>query len=289
MVIIRVTGGLGNQMFQYIYGQALSQKYNQEVAYDLTWYGMSSNHRYRELESHEKFRLKSFGIEPRAISQNSSTFFHSKPGKAFNIVANKIFGTGVKPVLPTYLIGYWLGEQYFKNIWEDVPKIFKLPKITNKKSLNYKEQIKDSNAAVSLHVRMGDYKNYPHLQVCSPAYYKNAVNYLESKLPNAKLFVFSDDIKNAREVLGKGNDMVFVEDAGSDLDEFQLMAQCNHHVICNSTFSWWGAWLGEHTNKDDRLVLAPVRWFNQTDSHAHRKLHDVDRIIPPRWHKIEVD
>jgi len=288
MLIIRVTGGLGNQMFQYIRGQALQEKYNKKVVYDLTWYNMSSNHRYRELESHESYRLAAFGIEPEMISEQTSTFFNSKIGKVYNLIQMKWFELGMRPLFPTYFVGYWNGEAYFENIKERVPGIYTLPPSENENAIAYKKMMEDGPTSVSMHIRRGDYQNHKQLQVCTPEYYNAAIEYLKTKLDDFCVFVFSDDIGYCKEILGGHDNIVFIENCGSDLDEFQLMSVCKHHVVSNSTFSWWTAWLGEHRNKDGRMVLTPPRWYNNPEQYAQQMRHiDITKIIPDRWIKIE--
>ena len=185
MLIIRVTGGLGNQMFQYIYGQAIQEKYNKKVYYDLTWYNISSGHRHRELETHESYRLGAFGIEPDMISESTSRFFNSKPGKLYNLFQLKWANWGLKPLLPTYFLGYWNGEPYFENIKEQVPGIYTLPPSSNENAQSYKKMMHEGPTSVSMHIRRGDYKNHPQLQVCTPEYYKAAiaVSYTHLTLP----------------------------------------------------------------------------------------------------------
>ena len=287
MLIIRVTGGLGNQMFQYIYGQALKERFNKKVLYDLTWYNMDSSHRYRELENHESYRLRAFGIEPEMISENTSNFFNSKLGKVYNLIQQQWFKWGLRPIMPTYFLGYWNGEPYFENIKESVTNIYELPTLTNENALKYKAMMESGPTSVSMHIRRGDYKNHAHLQVCTPEYYKAAMKHLNTKLDDFCVFVFSDDISYCKEILGEHENVVFIENCGTDLDEFQLMTHCKHHVVSNSTFSWWTAWLAENRYKDGRMVLTPPNWYKNPENFTQQlRFIDLDKIIPDRWTKI---
>ena len=275
-------------MFQYVYGRVIEKKYNQKLSLDLTWYNISSTHRYRELESHESYRLSAFGIEPEVVSEPASHFHNSKVGKLVNLIHFQLINRGMKPLWPAYFQGYWLGESFFEHMKDEVANIFKLPGISNQNALNFKEQVENGPTAVSMHIRRGDYKNYKHLQVCTPEYYKSAINYLDHALDEYQLYIFSDDISYCQEMLQGYDNLTFIEDSGSDLDEFQLMIHCKHHVISNSTFSWWSAWLGENKNKDNRMILTPNRWFNQKEGESQAaKSQDVSRIIPDRWIKVE--
>lgn len=288
MLIVRITGGMGNQMFQYIYGRVIEKKYNQKLSLDLTWYNISSTHRYRDLESHESYRLSAFGIAPEAVSESTSRFHNSKVGKLVNLIHFQLIDRGMKPLWPAYFQGYWLGESYFEHMKDDVVEIFQLPTITHENALSYKTQIESGPTAVSMHIRRGDYKNYKHLQVCTPAYYKSAISYLNDALDEYQLYIFSDDISYCQQMLQEYDNITFIKDSGSDLDEFQLMIYCKHHVISNSTFSWWSAWLGENKSKDSRMVLAPDRWFNRKEGQSQAaKSQDISKIIPDRWIKVE--
>lgn len=288
MIIIRVTGGMGNQMFQYIFGRALQKKYNQKLAYDLTWYNISSSHRYSELQAHESFRLDVFDIHPDAIDVPQSNFFNSRVGKVFNGLHFQGIGRGMKPMFPAYYSGYWQGEAFFDNIKDEVVGIFKMPELTNDVAHNYASQIKEAPNAVSLHVRRGDSTKNPTLQICPPSYYQNAIQHIDSNLSEYNLFVFSDDVAYCREIFGDNKKITYVERAGIDLDDFHLMSLCDHHVIANSSFSWWSAWLGENKAKDGRIVMAPELWYRDLHKLAprQRRYHHPDKILPERWVKI---
>ncbi|MFK7803251.1 MAG: alpha-1,2-fucosyltransferase [Anaerolineae bacterium] len=275
-------------MFQYVYGRVAEKKYNQKLAFDLTWYNISSSHRYRELEGHESYRLSAFSIEPELINDTQSQFFNSKPGKLVNLIHFNLIDRGIKPLGPAYFQGYWLGESFFEHMKDDVVDMFKITDIENQDALKYKRKIEGSSAPVSMHIRRGDYKNHKHLQVCTPEYYKSAIKHLDKTLGNYELFVFSDDIAYCQDMLKGIPNVTFIENGGSDVDEFKLMIHCKHHVISNSTFSWWSAWLGENRSNDNRMVLTPNRWFNQTEGESQAaKSQDVNKIIPERWTKVE--
>ncbi|MEM8859477.1 MAG: alpha-1,2-fucosyltransferase, partial [Chloroflexota bacterium] len=145
----------------------------------------------------------------------------------------------------------------------------------------------DGPVSVSMHIRRGDYAKHPQLQVCTPAYYQAAFEFLKSKFEDFCVFVFSDDIPYCKEILAGNENVIYVENCGTDLDEFQLMSCCKHHVVANSTFSWWSAWLGEMRNQDGRMVLTPPVWYNEPEKYPQQMRHiDVTKIIPDHWTKI---
>jgi hypothetical protein len=118
-----------------------------------------------------------------------------------------------------------------------------------------------SPSSVALHVRRGDYVSDPvyskKYRVMDVDYYRAAVAQIESRVADAKLFVFSDDLDWCREHLAMLGPTKFV-DGGGDLADFRLMSRCSHHIISNSTFAWWAAWLGTHQGQ---VVVAPKEWF----------------------------
>ena len=186
------------------------------------------------------------------------------------------------------LDGYWQNEDYFKDIREDILECFTFnPEGIDQKNKETAEKMMTSNS-VSLHVRRGDYLTsaYQHVysNICSVQYYKRATEYICQNIDNLFFFIFSDDIEwckeNIRELFGDGFDesrIAFIDYNHGDQSylDMYLMSKCRHHIIANSTFSWWGAWLG--TN-EDKIVVAPDRWFAN---------HDVTDIICDDWVRIE--
>jgi hypothetical protein len=143
-----------------------------------------------------------------------------------------------------------------------------------------------ADISISIHIRRGDYvqnkKTGKHHGNCSSEYYKNALDEILSKLSkgqreNVRLFIFSDDIEWARKNLSFACPSVFVSNpATPDYEELVLMSKCSHHIIANSSFSWWGAWLDSNPQK---IVIAPAKWFNTRQSL-------YKDIVPSSWIKI---
>ena len=181
------------------------------------------------------------------------------------------------------LIGNWQNEKYFSSFQDSVIShfSFKLPlNAINSKRLN---RILNSNS-ISIHVRRGDYvdniganKNHG---VCSLDYYRKSINYILNKIDNPTFFVFSDDpvwveenlkIKGEHEYInGNMGNMSYVD--------MQLMSNCKHNIIANSSFSWWGAWLNRNTEK---IIIAPRQWFANPEKNSNKK-----ELVPSSWIKI---
>jgi hypothetical protein len=188
----------------------------------------------------------------------------------------------------TTLIGYWQTEQYFKEHWADMKRIF-LPKQNfTLRGLETLVLIKEAGSrSVFLTVRRTDYLNNTfHGGMLPLEYYVKALELVEQKAPNPHVFVFTDDVEWVQHnfklpcqmTVGGNFDRTVKGHLGREDEELYLMSQCRHAIMANSSYSWWGAWLGE--NKDDRVVVAPARWFGPT---SHEDPRD---IVPERWIKI---
>ena len=282
MNIIRMTGGLGNQMFQYALYLKLKTLGRQVKMDDVTEY---------ENRDARPIMLWCFDLSyPKAsreeINQLTDGFM-----KLGHRIRRKLFGRRSleyqeqscnfdEQVLirePAYLTGYFQSDRYFKDIEEQVREAFQFSdKIWREiddeiveKIRNFQEQI-DNSLSVSIHIRRGDYMEneevYGH--ICTETYYKRAVELMKVKYPGACFFVFSNEPEWAekwtKDQYGSGNGFTVIE--GTDemtgyLDLF-LMSRCRHHILANSSFSWWGAWLNP---SEDKTVIAPSKWFNNQD------------------------
>lgn len=283
MIIIRMTGGLGNQMFQYALYLKL-KSLGKEVKFDdITEYRLSNA---------RPIMLWAFGIDyPKAteeeIDKITDGFLYLS-----HRIRRKIFGRKSKEYMentcnfdpmvlekdPAYLTGYFQSEKYFADIKEEVRKAFAFSLIIfegiedklKQKIEEYRRGI-DSCLAVSIHIRRGDYLENSEVYGgnCTPQYYEAAINRMKELFPKAVFFVFSNDDawteKWCREQEEKHKmHFVAVTDTPEELGylDLYLMSRCRHHVVANSSFSWWGAWLNEKT---DKKIIAPAKWFNNQD------------------------
>jgi hypothetical protein len=179
-----------------------------------------------------------------------------------------------------YLAGYWQSEKYFKEIEDIIRRDFCFKSEPEQQNAAMAEKIKGV-AAVCVHVRRTDYVTDPGasqlLGTCSPEYYRNAACLVGSQVSNLHFFVFSDEPDWARANLELGGATTFVTHNGSEkgYEDQRLMALCRHHIIANSSFSWWGAWLGNSGG----IVVAPKRWFIAKEL-------DTRDVIPERWVRL---
>jgi hypothetical protein len=258
MIISKIQGGLGNQMFQYAYGKHLATKYNKKLYLDINFY---------QYQSLRKFSLQDFDDVDIDISVGKIKVDYPiyRVDDDFNYKE-----------LPTpnncgyYLNGYWQSEKYFKESESVIKNNFKPNKNLFEKIL--KTPFIDTNT-VSLHVRRTDYvtSNGYH-PVQSIEYYKNAIDIIGDY---DYIFVFSDDIQWCKDNL-KFKNMVFME-GFSDIEDLHIMSLCQNNIIANSSFSWWGAWLNIHPEKK---IIAPTNWFGEQAN------LNTSNMIPSDWIKI---
>ena len=274
MVILELSGGLGNQMFQFALYKKL-QSIGRNVVFDLSHY---------DCEGTRQLELQLFdGIKHGNILTISNMDYIRRVKRYLINKLNRVYQDKIGIFQPEIydmdwvrLVGYWQNEKYFADIREDILKSFSFDRNTVGDYNNRLAQEMENRTSVSLHVRRGDYLDprYSHAynNICTVDYYKKAVKYINDNVGNPYFYIFSDDLEwvkdNISLLMGSNNvdDRVTFVDGNrgenSYLDMF-LMSQCRHHIIANSTFSWWGAWLG--TN-EDKIVVSPSRWLANHDT-----------------------
>ena len=269
MIIIKIKGGLGNQLFQYATGRAVALHHKLPLKLDLTIFKTYKLHRYL---------LDQFAIQADIATENE--IIKLKGGN--NVILSALRKTGfikrksyIKEKRSShfdasvfknnfvYLDGYWQNELYFTAIRELL-----LPELTSSSSISdlgcaYLESIKNSNS-VSLHVRRGNYLNTKNINVLDVDYYMKAADYIRKNVEKPTFYVFSDDLEWCKNSLGFLDDCIYVDRTQTDIDDLKLMSFCRHNIIANSSFSWWGAWLNQNPKK---TVIAPKGWLlNDPDS-----------------------
>lgn len=294
MIITFLTGGLGNQMFQFAAGKALALKLKQELKLDISNYShFQPNETIREFELAKVFQGTFEIAEPKDLKKvlGWKTIFHQHPflRKIFRKVAqnnNWVVepGFGYWPDFfsrdsACLIEGYWQTKKYFESYADEIRESFRF-KLDDFKNPELINKIENSNS-ISIHIRRGDFATHKATNnfhgICGSDYYLKAIEEISQKKENANFFVFSDDIEAAKELLKNCKNTYFVDENSSANSHFDmmLMSRCKHHIIANSTFSWWGAWL--NTNPD-KTIIAPAQWFANG-------LSDSD-LIPSEWLRI---
>lgn len=274
MIIVRLNGGLGNQLFQYAAGRSLAIKNNDTLQLDVSGYHkqLSQKQIYRNLDITD-FMITALEASSEDISRIKNPF--GSVSKILRGIEQKIFSRYYVDWHPEvlnqsgdiYLDGYFQTEKYFQDHKEIILNELTLIPELSKDIQSYVNNIESKNCKISLHIRRGDYvenirasKN--HL-VCDIGYYQRAIAYMKNKFPELHLFIFSDDPRWVRENLMTTVPLTFVSADKADRNalrpsqELTLMSKCNHHILSNSSFSWWGAYLN---GSIDKVVLAPNVW-----------------------------
>ncbi len=280
MVVVKLIGGLGNQLFQYAFGKNLSLQLNRELILDISSFEHYDLH---------KFSLLHFNIVAGVNKYCNKTI--NKTTKSIQIVKehsllyNKHLKIDETKDL-IYLDGYWQSEKYFIQNKSEILSTLTLKSKLSKLDFNIITLIKESKYPfVSMHVRRGDYvdnksSNLIH-GTCSVEYYKRAYNVLK-KMLNSKfaILLFSDDLDWVKVNFDFISEAIYCDhnDSNSNFADLYLMTLCHHNVIANSTFSWWGAELNLNPNK---IVISPAIWFNDFD----KNLTSMN-IIPENWIRI---
>ena len=291
-VVTALCGGLGNQMFQYAAGRALSLRTGAPLLLDVSWYGNIVGATPRD------YMLHAFSIQENIATEDQLQPFRRQPQKFYQKVLRKLLGRPhplpkglaeephfqywpgffqVQP--PAYLSGYWQSEQYFAEYASAIRADFTFPPLPAGVAQQVGQAIAQSPHPVAIHVRRGDYVASPEANathgVCSASYYAKAIAHIAEQCPNATLFLFSDDPAWVQENFATQGLPAFVVDLALPNEpwhDMHLISLCEHHIIANSSFSWWGAWLGEKGG----MVYAPSPWFADT------KILSKDLYLP-QW------
>lgn len=287
MIITQLNGGLGNQMFQYAVGRCLAIKLKTELKLDVLPF---DTYKLRQYE------LSHYHIQECFASAKELAIFYENRSwrKKFLLLKGKFlaaklnlyqekaftFDSSVFSLSDgQYLRGYWQSEKYFKEIEEQLRRDFVLKEKLSEASQGSARKISSQKCPVSLHIRRGDYvtskqTNQVH-GTCSLMYYKDCLMHLKKHIDDFTLFVFSDDPEWVKENLKFDVPMIYVTHNGAEraYEDMHLMSLCRHHIIANSSFSWWGAWLNSNKKK---MVFTPRKWFNDESI-------STKDLIPENW------
>ena len=254
-------GRLGNQMFQYATLKSIAAKHN----YNFNIPPSNFKNPWEDHQLFEGFELYNFPKENIMFNQTEKKveekYFHFDEELYENCPDD------------VDLFGYFQTEKYFCDISGDVKKDFTFKENILSIAKDYKDQI-EGDEVISLHVRRGDYVNQPWHGCCPLVYYQEALSMLNNDIP---VVIFTDDPKWALSQNIFDSDRFYVSEKNSNLFDMCLMTMCNYHIIANSSFSWWGAWLS-----DSKKVISPKRWFGSPLSEQN----NTKDLIPDRWIKL---
>lgn len=286
-IIANIAGGLGNQMFQYAAAYSLAQNKNFKLMLDISDFTKINN---------RTFQLKYFFNITNSIATNKEVksilgmrrfFLIRRILKKINKITPNllieepyIFNERFLEVENSiYLQGYWQNYNYFLSYKKKLQNIFKLKSLSSKDILFSDHYLKMNNLT-SVHIRKGDYINKNNKNIFNQLgtkYYMDSISYIKNMVSKPFFFIFSDDYNWVKDNIKlPHNEYILMDHSLDSLIDFKLMSLCQHHIIANSTFSWWPAWLKDENRGD--IVIAPKKWLNTN--------LEPKGIIMPSWVQI---
>ena len=287
MIAVRLIGGLGNQLFQFAAGRRLAGRHGSELVLDLGWFRYEG----RDFATPRPYALGGLGLQARTKR------FRLRTVRAFEAGRRHPFSSRTLEVIrqregdftvdervlnapdDVLLIGYWQSEAYFADAAEEIRRELGIRSVPVREQYRVLDRAVETRSAVAVHVRRGDYVSSPATRavhgVLDREYYRRALRYVAERVVEPAFFAFSDETGWVERELASEMCLTVVH-GGDALQELRLMSRCAHHVIANSSFSWWGAWLGE---RSESVVVAPRQWF--ADPRA-----DTRSVVPARWERL---
>lgn len=295
VIIVKFMGGLGNQMFQYAAGRRLALLHNAQLKLDIAHLNDPRCNTPRD------YALKHLSINAEiATTVETNSLRRKGEGQVQRLFSLGLCSSARKRALSRdyrephfhfdphflvatddcYLDGYWQSEKYFADIKDIIHSEFRVIYPLRGRNQELAELIR-ATESFSLHVRRGDYVSNPTTSkyhgICGLKYYELAIELIVEKMTQPRAFIFSDDPEWAKMNLKFSFPTTFICHNGSCCyEDLRLMSLCRHNIIANSSFSWWGAWLNGNS---DKIVVAPARWFNNTEI-------DINDLLPESWMRV---
>jgi len=294
MIVAKLNGGLGNQLFQYAAARRLSIKHATKLKLDIEYLKNSHQKITNRQYCLDKFNIKADIATPLEIAEISGI----RPNLKMNLLVRTRRALGLNSLAPhaikeksfqfdpsfiaapddIYMLGFWQSEKYFTDIHNTLRRELSFIQGPQGKNADLASKIATENA-VFLHIRRGDYVSHPDVAklngTCDQAYYDRSLSIIADKVRNPVLYVFSDEPEWVRQNMHFPFPTTIIDHNGPDdaHEDLRLMSLCRHAIIANSTFSWWGAWM---IDSEDKVVVAPRKWFADPDI-------DTSDVIPDHW------
>lgn len=284
-ITVNIYGGLGNQMFQYAAGRALSLHYQVPLYLNIEWFSQKQALQEMRVYQLDLFENITAPIQKRSSFPCSTIIKRIKQYLLFSHTTQEphfSYWPGFFEITPpTILNGYWQCEKYFKNFQKEILHDFTFPALPESAKKLSKDIAKVSES-VSVHIRRSDYINNHQAQAfhgnLHKDYYNEALQTIKYRCGNTKLFIFSDEpqwVRQNFDCCGHSSVIVDLNFPSAPHHDMHLMTLCKHHIIANSSFSWWGAWLGNNHG----LTIAPRKWFAQKTFNEYKDIYCKDWIV----------
>lgn len=284
MIIVRIVGGLGNQLFQYAAAKALAEKHGVMLKLDIAGFPGDTLRRFDLTKfsiplayaSAEDIKKRKAGNALQRVTQrllpHAFKTFYKEPHFHFD---PSFFRLGKE----VYLQGFFQSEKYFHSIQNHLRKEFDVSHLVNQSIKALAAELKKEDS-ISLHIRRGDYLDEAILKyhgILPATYYRGAIDLLKRKYPAARFYLFSDHPVAASKELALPDVRIISGTITSNhFEDLYLMQHCRHNIIANSSFSWWAAWLNTNPGK---TVVAPKNWFNEGPK-------DTQDLLPETWIRV---
>jgi hypothetical protein len=280
MILLRLRGSLGNQLFSYCFGRALAIRKKDILIID-KWpiYQYDAQSYY----SLSKFNIKGFvfPLQFKYLSNIFKRFFNSDISLLSRVNFVELYEESVEKECASsknlIIDGHWQSFRYFEKEWKILKKELTLKDDFSVEEKSLIHEIRKSNS-VSIHLRRGDYLKSKDLDVLDLEYYRKSINLILRKIENPKFFIFSDDIKWVEENLKVKHAIYLKQNIQHPEKDLIVMSNAKNHIIANSTFSWWGAYLNKSKKK---IVIAPKKWFVSKERNKY-----LSDLLPKEWLKI---
>jgi hypothetical protein len=297
-VIVKLKGGMGNQMFQYAFGRMLEHSAKKaghpiSIHYDTTAYSDPI-----KKDTKRPYYLDIMNTSAVVASDADALGARNPLGpisKVTRKIKNKLSTENENVVAfyphlftspyKNYYEGYWQSEKYFLPIAGEIRQEFTLKAPLGAAAQAMHDRIMADPNAVSIFYRRTDYVGHPTFDIGEQEYQTRAIARMKELVPNLRFYVMSDDIAWVKAHANLPDDSIFVSSPKNEVasaklippeEEMVLASACKHHIIPNSTYAWWGAWLGQNP---DKVVIAPKTWANVTTD-------EYKDITPPAWLRV---
>lgn len=292
-IVTKIFGGLGNQLFQYATARQLGLHLKRPVLADLTWFRNIQQGETPRVPLLSHFHLPVSFVHseggPEQFAQPAANLWHAmtRPVRIINERQPFRFDKRLQTLADrsrlAYLVGYWQSFRYFEDARPQLLEDLRPSTVAGSHYADIAARIEGCQS-VMVHVRRGDYVHSASAAKVHGAlpldYYRRALELVRTRIEHPHLFFFSDDIEWVREHLQTDMPSEYVANASGDtavIAELGLMQRCRHHVIANSSLSWWGAWLAD---RNGQMVIAPGCWLKS-------KSLALDDLLPPSWQTLD--
>lgn len=295
MIIVEIQGGLGNQMFIYALGRRMALERNVPLYLDLTWFNTQDTRQYRlsylniqeniaPIDLVEQFRNQHILTRvQRRLSKLRGKDQHIRMLREKLNMWYQCDDEILNAYGHLYLRGYFQNIGYFKSISDLIQSEFRVKTLMDDRNAQVAQLIQSTNS-VCLHIRRGDYVTQEDTRnfhgVLTLSYYHKAIQLIADQHSDLHVFIFSDDVHWARNNLKLSFPTTLMDFNGveKDYEDLRLMSLCRHHIIANSSFSWWGAWLA----RENGIVIAPAQWVANQN-------FDTKGLLLDHWHVMHSD